>query len=416
MAKRNKQGKKSNQSKIAKPKPRKRIFFQGLNEIRALAALFVLFHHVELYKFRDKLPSLYDTFLKTFIGELGKNGVYIFFVLSGFLITYLLLEEKRVKKKIDLKKFYIRRLLRIWPLYYLIIFISFFILPFMAGFVQPMQNETTFYTRILVLKQDFWTPFLLFLVFLPNLALKLKAPVTGAAQAWSVGVEEQFYLIWPNVVNLVKSKYLIIPFVIIISLPYWAIPVQSVNPSLATNIRYFTDLVPIHIMGIGALGAYLLFHFAEKLLMLFRSPVLFIINSIILVILLSSTYDKVLLGTVVALQLIFIIQTNFKLNLRNKILNKLGEISYGIYMFHPIAMYIGFSIFNSVIPLKSNIVAYNIAVYSTILGLTLFISYISFHYFESWFIKLKNKKFTVIPSGKKYVETTEIVQDNIESN
>jgi peptidoglycan/LPS O-acetylase OafA/YrhL len=61
-----------------------RVFFNGLTEIRAIAALFVLFHHIELYKFRDGLPSLYDTPLSYFISHLGENGVIIFFVLSGF--------------------------------------------------------------------------------------------------------------------------------------------------------------------------------------------------------------------------------------------------------------------------------------------------------------------------------------------
>jgi peptidoglycan/LPS O-acetylase OafA/YrhL len=95
-----------------------KIYFKGLNEIRAIAALAVLFHHVELYKYRGNIFSLYNTPLNPFIKSLGKNGVYLFFVLSGFLITYLLLTEKSVFNKIDIKKFYIRRMLRIWPLYY----------------------------------------------------------------------------------------------------------------------------------------------------------------------------------------------------------------------------------------------------------------------------------------------------------
>ena len=63
----------------------KKIYFKGLSELRAIAALFVIFHHIELYKHRDGLLSLYDSFLNYFISHLGKNGVYIFFVLSGLL-------------------------------------------------------------------------------------------------------------------------------------------------------------------------------------------------------------------------------------------------------------------------------------------------------------------------------------------
>ncbi|WAC01923.1 acyltransferase family protein [Lacinutrix neustonica] len=99
---------------------------KGFNELRFIAAFGVVVHHLELYKKRGKMLSLYDSFLKDFIDGLGLNMVYLFFVLSGFLITLLLLKEKNNTNKIDIKKFYIRRVLRIWPLYYLITIISFF--------------------------------------------------------------------------------------------------------------------------------------------------------------------------------------------------------------------------------------------------------------------------------------------------
>ncbi len=77
-----------------------KVYFKGLAEIRALAALWGIFHHLELYKHRGEISSLYDTPFNYFISHLGKNGVYIFFVLSGFLITYLLLTEKKSKEKL----------------------------------------------------------------------------------------------------------------------------------------------------------------------------------------------------------------------------------------------------------------------------------------------------------------------------
>lgn len=106
-----------------------RIYFKGLAELRAIAALAVVFHHIELFKHREHLPSLFDSFFSGFIDQLGKNGVYLFFVLSGFLITYLLIAERKQHEKIDIKKFYLRRILRIWPLYYLVVIIAFFVLP-----------------------------------------------------------------------------------------------------------------------------------------------------------------------------------------------------------------------------------------------------------------------------------------------
>ena len=72
------------------------MYFKGLDELRAIAAFAVVFHHLELFKKREGKFSLYDIPLfKPFISNLGHNGVICFFVLSGFLITYLLLIEKK---------------------------------------------------------------------------------------------------------------------------------------------------------------------------------------------------------------------------------------------------------------------------------------------------------------------------------
>src|SRR5690606_26003266 len=76
-------------------------FFSGLNELRAVAAFGVVVHHIEAYKKRDGIESLFDGALKPFVSLLGKNGVYLFFVLSGFLITYLLLVEINENSKVD---------------------------------------------------------------------------------------------------------------------------------------------------------------------------------------------------------------------------------------------------------------------------------------------------------------------------
>ena len=78
------------------------IFLKGLNELRAVAALGVLVHHIELLKYDDRNATLNDTysfannvFFHHFIQSLGKHSVYFFFVLSGFLITHLIVREKR---------------------------------------------------------------------------------------------------------------------------------------------------------------------------------------------------------------------------------------------------------------------------------------------------------------------------------
>ena len=102
-----------------------KVHFPGLDGIRFVAAFSVLVHHLEQFKNTCGLPSYYHTSL---IGRLGADGVRLFFVLSGYQITYLLLQEARDTGGIHVRLFYFRRFLRIWPLYYLIVVLAFFVL------------------------------------------------------------------------------------------------------------------------------------------------------------------------------------------------------------------------------------------------------------------------------------------------
>ena len=90
-----------------------KIYFGGLNELRAIAALGVVIHHIEQFKGMNGL-SVSNANLSFLIHNLGKASVDLFFVLSAFLITYLLLQEKSNNNgKINIGKFYMRRIFRI---------------------------------------------------------------------------------------------------------------------------------------------------------------------------------------------------------------------------------------------------------------------------------------------------------------
>ena len=91
-----------------------KIYFKNLDGIRFIAALLVLFHHAYYLK-RNYSPGY--AFINSCSENLGRIGVNLFFVLSGFLISYLLLVEKDSTGTVSYKNFYIRRILRIWPLY-----------------------------------------------------------------------------------------------------------------------------------------------------------------------------------------------------------------------------------------------------------------------------------------------------------
>ena len=173
-----------------------------MDGLRAIAAFAVVFHHIEFYKYRDGISSLFDfRFTRFFIFHLGENGVFLFFVLSGFLITYLLFDEKDRFNKISLKKFYLRRLYRIWPLYYLVVCTSFFLLPLLTNKMNVFSASPYYYSQVTNLSNYSIKSFLLFITFLPNVALLVYDKfIVGCSQVWSVGIEEQFYIFWPVVV------------------------------------------------------------------------------------------------------------------------------------------------------------------------------------------------------------------------
>src|SRR4051812_1692668 len=108
-----------------------KLYLPGLNGIRAIAALIVIVFHIDNYLPMFNLPQIgFSTH------QMASYAVVIFFALSGYLITYLLLAEKKRFQQIDLAKFYMRRILRIWPVYYVVILMG--IIFFLA---YPSSNE-----------------------------------------------------------------------------------------------------------------------------------------------------------------------------------------------------------------------------------------------------------------------------------
>ena len=157
---------------------RARSHFRGLDGIRCLAILAVLWHH----------SAGEDPFDNPIFGR-GYLGVDLFFVLSGFLITTILVRQRRDTGTIDLKRFCWRRSLRIFPLYYL----------FLAGLV-------LLYAVTDQAKLDGY------LDVLPIYALYLTNWVeiegfNAFQEGWSLAVEEQFYLVWPFVLMMGGARF-----------------------------------------------------------------------------------------------------------------------------------------------------------------------------------------------------------------
>jgi peptidoglycan/LPS O-acetylase OafA/YrhL len=172
----------------------------GLDGLRAVACLAVLADHIEQYAEWMSWPHAYGPTLQA----MGRQGVELFFVLSGYLITYRMLSERRALGRTSIPAFYVRRALRIWPLYYLVVFVAFAVVPWL------MHHVAGPYVR------DAWSWYLdgipgdgrltLYLVLLPHLAYFTAPPVLCAAHLWSIGVEEQFYLVWPWLMRLAGRR------------------------------------------------------------------------------------------------------------------------------------------------------------------------------------------------------------------
>jgi len=366
---------------------KEKVYFPNLNGMRFFAAFVVIVSHLEQSLFL--LGYKYKPIPIIITAELG---VLLFFVLSGFLITYLLLSEENKTGSISIKQFYIRRILRIWPLYYTLILLAFFVLPNIGLFNMPILNENK-------------TPFslLLYFFFLPNLVLAYDIIIPYISHSWSVGVEEQFYLIWPVLMKLFKKKLVILISVIVVYIGI-KIGLRYIYFSWESNktiylINYFWDSFKISAMAIGGIFAYLLHkknHPIHILLIKYIKSIPLMIISLVVVFVivffnLNIPVIKMEINAFLFGIIIFNMSTNEKLDkfLENRILNYLGKISYGLYMYHVIAIVFCIKIFNylGILHIESFAGMIFLLVITTLVAV-LFAG-ISYHFMESKFIQMK---------------------------
>lgn len=367
----------------------KHVYFPNLNGLRFIAAALVIIHHIEQAKFKAGLDSLWLT--SHFIGIIGKLGVVLFFVLSGFLITYLLLNEEEVNGEISIKKFYLRRIFRIWPLYFLIMGLAFFILPSIPAF--DIFNTHTFQSNDL-------PKVLMYIFFLGNLVMITVGTVPFASHLWSIGTEEQFYIIWPILFDKIKKNRItvfisIIIFLFILQTLLKLIPSAD---SIWHQVSRFFEYFNIDCMLIGSVFAFLDYQ-KHRLVSILKKNSLFYVVLIMTMIMLALgifvPYVQYQLYSVLFGIIILNLATNQKsnINLENKAMKYLGDISFGLYMYHPIAIAIALLILNSMGNFS------NILLYPLVFALTIATASISYTYFESYFLKIKNK-FSIVTVKK----------------
>lgn len=348
----------------------KSLYLPGLNGIRAIAAILVVLSHVSLKTSQLGFPKNEGI-------KMAAYGVTMFFVLSGYLITTLLLKENDKTGKISLRKFYIRRIFRIWPIYYLIFIVA---LAWSLFNQKPVKADSIFFYSFLM----------------ANVPFVFGGTIAPIVQLWSVGVEEQFYLFWPWLFRREKRlPYLMLGiFILLLSL-------KIVLRILENGQWYsFVGVIEFQSMSLGGLAAWAI-HKKRQFIQVLYNPLLQLVCWFILLI---SVYQPIHIFSIfdgelyafIFLVIIVNVSTNPKaiIKLDQPIMNWLGRISYGIYVYHMFAIII---VFNLVEHRLSTSFGSLLIVYLLVVATTLIVAHLSYQYFESWFLS-KKEKFAVVPS------------------
>ncbi len=348
--------------------------FHTFDALRFFSFLIVFISHVP-----SQETSWYNKFSKS-----GGLGVSFFFVLSGFLITYILIFEKSINNKINLKHFFIRRILRIWPLFYLMILFAF-LTPYILNILHLSSSSEGYSPN--------WLASSLFLENYKMMFTHSFPSVSPLRVMWSICVEEHFYILWGLAVYFIplkKINYLVIFSILIANISriiYFYKGLESLD--ILTNIDYF---------AYGAIPAIILIK-NEKvldkierisltikyLLSLFTILLVFLIPNINFAT--KGLFYPIILGLLFAFIIACTITKKKNLFIGEKsIFSKLGKYTYGLYLYHTIVINLFLQLFKGF--------SYKINWYSTgliALCFTIMISYISYHYFELFFLSLKKR-------------------------
>lgn len=361
-----------------------KIYLPGLNGIRAIAAIAVVITHINNRLEYYGIPNA--TLL-----DLASYGVTIFFTLSGFLITFLLLKELEKTNTIDIKKFYMRRVLRIWPLYYVYLIIVIFL-----NGISNIQWPILFYLLMIPnLKNSF--------VGIINTVVGNKFMVFMVGHYWSLGVEEQFYAFWPWIIKRSKNLlYFLLLFPIFFLLIKLFLRVFDAH----YNILVFVNYTRFGCLTLGGLGAYLYFTNSKKINILYSKWVeisawIFFIIVAVNKFHITSIIDHEIIA-IFTLVIIFNQINNPKkiISLENYFFDYLGKISFGLYVYNPLVIYLMSHVFNYFL-IKNQLLKQTL-IYIIVVPAIVLVAHLSYFYFEKRFLRIKNKYTTVQSVASKY--------------
>lgn len=366
---------------------KEKVFFPNLDGLRFLCFLSVFFFHSFFTNYTSISSDPVYHFIKKFLVHNGNIGVNFFFVLSGFLITFLLMKEKEQNDEIDVVSFWMRRVLRIWPLYFFCVFFGFQVFPILKSYFGQTPNETAH----LISYFTFSNNFDLIRNGLPD------ASILGVL--WSIAIEEQFYLVWPILLAIlpVKMYKYLFALVIIVSLVF-----RVFNNNYIMS--EFHTLSCIGDMAVGAFGAYIAHNerWKEKIVAFSKLQIVLIYVSFFTLflfrgeILQSNPVINVFDRLIIAIfALLIILEQNyaknslFKLS-KFKTISGLGIVSYGLYCLHAVGILITITL-TRLFHINNNLWEVLILETAMSLALTILLSKISYNYFEVIFLRKKNE-------------------------
>lgn len=357
----------------------KRSHYPALDGLRGVAILLVVLYHN------------FGFIRHSYFGWLG---VDLFFVLSGFLITSILIND--INEPGFLKKFYVRRVLRIFPLYYFVLILLLLVFPAVGYF----NTELDYFVSN---QWWFWT-------YLQNwlFSFQLTEDAKILTHLWSLAVEEQFYLVWPFVILLIRSPkklffimLTVLSFVIVARSAIWLYKIEDLN---YTTLYTFTRIDGI---CIGSMIA-LLMKFKPKLISNNLTYIVLGLAALNFIFYFLNQQNKngypyfAFVGYTTFCAMFGLLLHEIVTTSNTSFVNKLfsfrplrffGKISYGFYIFHwPVFMmsYTSFFYFlKRNIELPDRSIKISAALLST--SLALLISIISYYFFESYFLRLKKK-------------------------
>lgn len=349
-------------------------YYPSLDGIRGVAIIMVVFSHLKFSQVTLNSSLLYNCFFN------GGLGVLMFFVLSGFLITSLCLKEKVVTGDISLKNFYIRRVLRIFPVAYL------------------------YLAAILILNYIFklqvhYLAFIGAAIYLMDISSFFRKYYFSwyTGHYWSLAVEEQFYIVVPFILKKSFKLYILLILFIVFILPF-IICLQYLFPVLNTGVFYAAThlLNKFQAIAIGCFYAVLIFKYPIGVRI--SKPLKVITNLLAIGVILLFQYDdffslrNVFTGSAVCFLTGYVIITNLQPSedpifwfLNSFAMKQIGVLSYSIYIWQQL-----FTAFDGKLP--NYLVNYPFNLFWIIA-----VSAISYYFYERFFLSLKTRFTTVKP-------------------